>query len=740
MSPRRFTPLLTGLTLKLLVSTLLLVLLPLVATLLVMSRTAGKLNEIRSAHRKSLTPISKNIEQARNDIVNTHMRIHAGLRRSKQAIDRALRQIRQQEVIAVAAQAAALVKLAPAQLRKDPLHVPGLKKYLLDQASIGVDSDNMILIHEPDQFDARGHLLKKGRDMVGLHQDKEVLGQDLARVRRPWANQLLNLLVSSGYRDLVRKIPISSSPMPGQVRLIKGQLYESAPGTDVAGKSTQHYWVITYLATVGNARWSLATRTQLKGPVQRLLSGVVEEFNNVSTGLEKVGPALDRLAATSSAISKDFESGIRSFRSYLNLAVIGLVVLAAILVGTTTVYFRARFLKPIMSLTQTAQQIRDGEYDARCHIHSKDELQLLAQTINEMLNRIVGLIQSEEDKLRLQRDIVRLLEIVSTASEGDLTARGEVTPDELGSVTDAFNHMLESIGRLVVQVRKSALDVDRGAEAILAASQQMAQDASAQTSALEEISIKLRELGERSTEINQIVERIDEIAAQTNMLALNAAIEASRAGERGKGFAVVADEVRKLAERSSSLTKDIGAFMETIQDATEDALHSMDSVRDMTHATAQRADASKHAAERLAASSKGLNLAISRFKVRHMDAESLEDSLNKSKARFEESLQELADTLQAMEMVQGTEAKSQLEDLMTEIREELTAKLPLVHHEQTSVRGTRRTVVRIPKRGTPKAHDATQEQGTRGEGPASTLPREGSGKAQGTETPDPHQD
>ena len=98
------------------------------------------------------------------------------------------------------------------------------------------------------------------------------------------------------------------------------------------------------------------------------------------------------------------------------------------------------------------------------------------------------------------------MEIVSSASDGDLTARGEVSPDELGSVTDAFNHMLESIGGLVVQTRRAALDVNRSAEAILEAARHMAEDAAAQAHALDVVSKKIKALGGKYERIKNIVQ------------------------------------------------------------------------------------------------------------------------------------------------------------------------------------------------------------------------------------------
>ena len=353
----------------------------------------------------------------------------------------------------------------------------------------------------------------------------------------------------------------------------------------------------------------------------------------------------------------------RSMLGYLLLFFGGYSLVAALVI----VHFRRTLVSPVRELAELAERIGQGRYDERApRWNRQDELALLAGSFNNMMDRIVGLIRSDEDRRRLERGVLQLMEIVSTAAKGDLTARGKVSMDELGSVTDAFNHMLESIGRLVLEVRRSGLEVSACAERILVSSEAVSTGAGQQAAALDRVTRRIRSLGEQSLQINLLVELIDDISTQTNMLALNAAIEASRAGEQGKGFAVVAQEVRKLAERISAATKDVGAFIDSIQEATDESVSAMEEIRLVTRSTADCALDTTRAAEEMVEDAIQLGRAIARFRVTRKRADQLASSLEAQhqdmRLRFKALLQG-AEVAMAADPGAQAVAKQVLDDL-----------------------------------------------------------------------------
>lgn len=321
---------------------------------------------------------------------------------------------------------------------------------------------------------------------------------------------------------------------------------------------------------------------------------------------------------------------------YFLLAIFGGIAVVALVAG---VVFARRITKPVTTLVTVAQRVGQGDLTQLAPVTSRDEIGQMAATFNDSIVRLRGLVhtETERDEERrkreeLQQNIVKFLDTVVEIGQGDLTKRGEVTWDVLGNVVDAINLMVEEIAVVIGDVRQAALRVASGSSEVMATTAQLSAAAQAQSreamsvntatdemtatvrqvaqsadqsaraarqaleaaqkgeqsvrnslagmqqirAEVQTISKKIKSLGDRSLEISEIVNTIQDIAAQTHLLALNASIEAAGAGDAGMRFSVVADEVRKLAERATQATKDISALIKNVQVETQEAVVAME--------------------------------------------------------------------------------------------------------------------------------------------------------------------
>ncbi|GHO86771.1 methyl-accepting chemotaxis protein [Dictyobacter formicarum] len=278
---------------------------------------------------------------------------------------------------------------------------------------------------------------------------------------------------------------------------------------------------------------------------------------------------------------------------------------------------------PLHQLALLTRRIAKGDTRARATITTRDEIYLVATSMNTMLDNIVHLIQeAEEQRDKLQSRVEKLISEVSSIGDGNLCVQAEVDDSELGILADSFNYMIEALGSLVVRVKSVAGEVASSTSKILNCMTQLVETDNSQlqqiaraSSEVEQMAAssrnvadrsrvlfdvaniarqdtqlgreaivqvmegmgrinnnvqitasKVHTLGDHSREIDEIIEVISSIAHQTNRLALDAAIQSAMAGENGKGFGAVAADIRRLAERTKDQAHLITRIVRSIRE------------------------------------------------------------------------------------------------------------------------------------------------------------------------------
>ena len=249
---------------------------------------------------------------------------------------------------------------------------------------------------------------------------------------------------------------------------------------------------------------------------------------------------------------------------YLALALVGLVLGGS--VGVLTLY---RLRRGFAAVSEHARAIAGGDLTTTISIQGRDEIAGLMTEFARMQGNLRTLIGGVREQVGLLgSESVRMTALSDGASH-----RAQQQADVVINMSSAVEELSVSIDEVGIHAEATRRITERAAESSSQSEgliQRMTAEMSDIAGAVQSTAEHMHSLESFSAQIDRVIQVIQEVAEQTNLLSLNAAIEAARAGEMGRGFAVVATEVRQLAERTSQSTLEIAETVKRVQQGTKD--------------------------------------------------------------------------------------------------------------------------------------------------------------------------
>lgn len=263
------------------------------------------------------------------------------------------------------------------------------------------------------------------------------------------------------------------------------------------------------------------------------------------------------------------------------MLIVAAVMFVVILAGLGLLMFS--FRKSLCKLNNKVRDLvsGDGDLTKSIDIKSGDELETIAQNMNEFINQIRSLVagvSKSSEAVRKTGDEVNQNVVMNTDVVLDMSSQTQEISASMQQSAASAQVLSETLSSSAENVKAFVSEVNQLKGVADESSKQVAEFANKSQTNRENTLENIAKLQQRMAEISEGVKRIElireiasevaAIAKQTNMLSLNAQIEAARAGKMGMGFAVVATQVGKLSVDINRAVVEVNSTSEQIFEAT----------------------------------------------------------------------------------------------------------------------------------------------------------------------------
>jgi methyl-accepting chemotaxis protein len=235
---------------------------------------------------------------------------------------------------------------------------------------------------------------------------------------------------------------------------------------------------------------------------------------------------------------------------------------------------------PIETITRAMKNF-NNDLTVTVPVYSDDEVGELARWLNEHivgLRHLIGMVSEVTEKVYTQAGVIATSVDKQTEFATELSSSVAEISSTMEELSSTASQIALHSKEVVERADKTLVDTKHGAEEVENLTFKMndiSQDIQANLA-------EIVELGQKSKEINKVMEIINNIASQTKLIAFNAALEAASAGEAGKRFGVVAVEIRRLADNVVESTAEIEGKITEILDAVNRLVMSSEKSSQMT--------------------------------------------------------------------------------------------------------------------------------------------------------------